>query len=219
MEVDDQKERAFLEDTAAAWDPQSPLKLGEPFPVPEKRPPAGTRVIKLPEAELLPDREVNFLELVELRASVRSYTQTPFTLQELAYLLWCTQGVKMPIGKGGSMRNVPSAGARHAFETYLFVQKVEGLVPGFYRYLAFEHLLLPLAKQIPWEESREAFLHAFRTRQAVEESAVTSADRAATLRLWQTRLSIRVPRCGACLRKSVPRCGVFESRVLCDGCV
>lgn len=173
MEVDDQKERAFLEDTAAAWDPQSPLKRGEPFPVPEKRPPAGTRVIKLPEAELLPDREVNFLELVELRASVRSYTQTPFTLQELAYLLWCTQGVKMPIGKGGSMRNVPSAGARHAFETYLFIQKVEGLVPGFYRYLAFEHLLLPLAEQIPWEESREAFLHAFRTRQAVEESAVT----------------------------------------------
>ena len=32
---------------------------------------------------------------------------------------------------------------------------------------------MPLAEQIPWEESREAFLHAFRTRQAVEESAVT----------------------------------------------
>ena len=120
-----QKEQAFLEDTAAAWDPQSPLKRGEPFPAPEKQAPAEAKLVRLPEPELLPDREVNFLELVELRASVRSYTETPFTMQELSYLLWCAQGVKMPIGKGGSMRNVPSAGARHAFETYLFVQKVE----------------------------------------------------------------------------------------------
>ena len=79
----------------------------------------------------------------------------------------------MPIGKGGSMRNVPSAGARHAFETYLFVQKVEGLVPGFYRYLAYEHALLPLADEIPWEESRAPFIEAFRTQHAVAESAVT----------------------------------------------
>ncbi|MBQ1621298.1 MAG: SagB/ThcOx family dehydrogenase [Selenomonas sp.] len=168
-----QKEQAFLEDTAAAWDPQSPLKRGEPFPAPEKQAPAEAKLVRLPEPELLPDREVNFLELVELRASVRSYTETPFTMQELSYLLWCTQGVKMPIGKGGSMRNVPSAGARHAFETYLFVQKVEGLVPGFYRYLAYEHALLPLADAIPWEESRAPFIEAFRTQHAVAESAVT----------------------------------------------
>jgi SagB-type dehydrogenase family enzyme len=36
---------------------------------------------------------------------------------------------------------VPSAGARHAFETYLLVNNVEGLAPGLYRFLALSHQL------------------------------------------------------------------------------
>lgn len=40
-----QKEQAFLEDTAAAWDPQSPLKRGEPFPAPEKQAPAEAKLV------------------------------------------------------------------------------------------------------------------------------------------------------------------------------
>ena len=46
-------------------------------------------------------------------------------------------------------------------------------MPGFYRYLAYEHALLPLADEIPWEESRAPFIEAFRTHHAVAESAVT----------------------------------------------
>jgi SagB-type dehydrogenase family enzyme len=42
------------------------------------------------------------------------------------------------------MRNVPSAGARHAFETYLLVNNVQGLDPGLYRYLALTHELLQI---------------------------------------------------------------------------
>jgi SagB-type dehydrogenase family enzyme len=42
------------------------------------------------------------------------------------------------------MRTVPSAGARHAFETYLLLNNVEGLPPGLYRYLAIERRLLQL---------------------------------------------------------------------------
>ena len=168
-----EKEQAFLADTRDIAPQDTPLKQGVPVPLPEKPVAPGTKVIRLPEPEMLADHEVSFLEMVELRASVRSYKDTPLSLKELSYLLWCTQGVKMPIGKGGSMRNVPSAGARHAFETYLFVQKVEGLVPGFYRYLAYEHALLPLADEIPWEDSRAPFIEAFRTQHAVAESAVT----------------------------------------------
>jgi SagB-type dehydrogenase family enzyme len=73
---------------------------------------------------------------------VRRYADLALTRQELSYLLWCTQGVKQVRSDGYcTLRNVPSAGARHAFETYLLVNNVDGLEPGLYRFLAIEHKL------------------------------------------------------------------------------
>ena len=43
-----------------------------------------------------------------------------------------------------TLRNVPSAGGRHALETYLLVNRVDSLDPGLYRYLAFSNRLLPI---------------------------------------------------------------------------
>ena len=40
------------------------------------------------------------------------------------------------------MRTVPSAGAKSPFETYLIINRVEGLEPGLYRYISFKHKLL-----------------------------------------------------------------------------
>jgi SagB-type dehydrogenase family enzyme len=40
------------------------------------------------------------------------------------------------------MRTVPSAGAKSPFETYLVINRVEGLEPGLYRYISFNHKLL-----------------------------------------------------------------------------
>ena len=40
-----------------------------------------------------------------------------------------------------TLRNVPSAGGRHALETYLLINRVKGIQPGLYRYLAFSHSL------------------------------------------------------------------------------
>jgi SagB-type dehydrogenase family enzyme len=45
-------------------------------------------------------------------------------------------------GSYATFRNVPSAGARHALECYLLVNRVEGLQPGLYRFLALEHALV-----------------------------------------------------------------------------
>lgn len=85
----------------------------------------------------------DFLELMNTRTSKRKYKEDSLTLEELAFLLWSTQGVKSVIGKArkATMRTVPSAGARHPFETYLFVNSVKGLQPGLYHYLALEHKL------------------------------------------------------------------------------
>ena len=116
----------------------------EPMPLAEKPVPEDAVIIRLPEPDLLDDHEVSFLELIECRATIREYKDTPLTMKELSYLLWCTQGVKMMPSPYVTRRNVPSAGARHAFETYLYIDKVEGLEPGLYRFLALEHALLPI---------------------------------------------------------------------------
>lgn len=85
----------------------------------------------------------NFLDLLNTRTSKRKYTEEAPSLEELAYLLWAVQGVRQVIGKErkATFRTVPSAGARHPFETYLFVNRVEGLEKGLYHYLALEHKL------------------------------------------------------------------------------
>lgn len=77
------------------------------------------------------------------RTSHRAYTQEAITLVELAFLLWCVQGVKSVIGKKShaTLRMVPSAGARHALEAYVAVNNVEGLQAGLYHYRALEHKL------------------------------------------------------------------------------
>lgn len=119
----------------------------EPPPPPQKpySEADAQRIIALPEVDLLPDQKVNFLELIELRSTVRQYGEKPLSLMELSYLLWCTQGVKMVLPGSATMRTVPSAGARNALETYLYINRVEGLEPGLYRFLALEHSLLPVA--------------------------------------------------------------------------
>lgn len=162
-------EEQFLADTSlSSLSPVSEAG-GEP-PLPEKPVAAGAKIIPLTEPELLPDRQVNFLEIVELRSTVRQYSQVPVTAKELSYLLWCTQGVKMGLPDCASKRNVPSAGARHPFETYLYIQNVEGLPPGLYRYLAYAHALLPMKDEA---EVGEAFRAAFCPRNVTGNSAVT----------------------------------------------
>jgi SagB-type dehydrogenase family enzyme len=85
---------------------------------------------------------VELIEAIGRRESRREFRDVPLALEELAFLLWATQGVRQPVREECALRTVPSAGARHAFETYLAVFAVEGLEPGFYRYLPLEHELV-----------------------------------------------------------------------------
>ncbi len=102
----------------------------------------------------------DFLNILNTRTSKRKYTDAPLTVEELAFLLWAAQGVKQVIGrqKKATMRTVPSAGARHPFETYLFINRVEGLEKGLYHYLSLEHQLEFLGSvQNQVEKVTEAF--------------------------------------------------------------
>ena len=96
------------------------------------------------------------------RQSRRKYTQESLTIEELSFLLYSTQGVRKKTEKY-SLRTVPSGGARHPFETYLFIWNVEGLVKGIYRYLPLEHSLCFEQKYIKGMEKKlnEATLEQF----------------------------------------------------------
>lgn len=114
------------------------------FPQPDiSKSPVGSKLIKLTKDFDPVIKTTNFLELLNNRVSRRKYNEEALTLDELAFLLWATQGVKAVIGKQrkATLRTVPSAGARHPFETYLFVNRVEGLESGLYHYLALDHQL------------------------------------------------------------------------------
>ena len=125
-------------------------------------------VLRLPEPDFLPDKEINFLELIELRASRRQYTAEALTVQELSYLLWCTQGVKMVCEDGRTLRNVPSAAALHPLQTLLCLQNVEDVPAGVYRFLPVEHALKRLTLS---EGASEGVLAAFEQQETVRQSA------------------------------------------------
>jgi SagB-type dehydrogenase family enzyme len=87
-------------------------------------------------------KETAIEQAIERRRSRRKYTSIPISLKELSFLLWATQGVRSkPIGTH-VFRTVPSAGCRHALETYVAAFKVTGLASALYRYLPMTHQLV-----------------------------------------------------------------------------
>lgn len=91
--------------------------------------------------------EVELKQLIANRRSRRKFAKQQFTLAEFSFLLWATQGIKSASADGSAnFRMVPSAGARHAFETYICVNNVESLDRGLYRYLPLEHKLLVIRR-------------------------------------------------------------------------
>jgi SagB-type dehydrogenase family enzyme len=154
--------------------PQPPLEL----PVPE-----GAEVIALPKPADLHIPPADLRGIIEQRRSLRRYQQTPLSLEELSYLLWLTQGVQRVTGRPATLRTVPSAGARHAFETVLLVNNVSGLEPGLYRFVATRHALLRLPAPADIIELVTAAAHA---QEHVRQSAVTFLWVAVTERMsWR----------------------------------
>jgi SagB-type dehydrogenase family enzyme len=117
---------------------------GVPAPPIEKPYDSNARRILLPNS----DRWAQTIEKKELISSIsnrrsrRNFTSKGLTIDELAFLLWATQGIRKPQGGNLAYRTVPSAGARHSLETYLFVMRVEGIQRGLYRYLPISNELV-----------------------------------------------------------------------------
>jgi SagB-type dehydrogenase family enzyme len=160
----------FMKGTYEANLSDSPQDLGQPQPPLELPLPPGAQLIPLPSPGGLQIPPADLRQIIERRRSLRRYAETPLTLAELSYLLWLTQGVKEITKRPATLRTVPSAGARHAFETFLLVNNVEGLEPGLYRFAAGQHALI---KSDAPEDIREQITHATYDQSQVRNSAVT----------------------------------------------
>ncbi|HZD43470.1 MAG TPA: nitroreductase family protein, partial [Methanomicrobiales archaeon] len=131
----------FMEKTRFGYLEPSGQMSGEGAPPLEVPPDAERELIRLPAPDQIVVNPMDLRKAMEARRSIRRYSTNPVSIEELSFLLWCTQGVKRIVAGGATFRLVPSAGARHALETYLLINNVEGILPGLYRYLALEHSL------------------------------------------------------------------------------
>lgn len=111
------------------------------LPCPELETPEQGVEIDLPAPEDIRVAEISVQTAINNRRSLRKFSSSALSIEELSWLLWATQGLKEKLPHA-TLRTVPSAGARHPFDTYLAVTNVSGLKPGLYRYLALTHKLV-----------------------------------------------------------------------------
>ena len=120
---------------------------GIPAPPLQKPCPPDVMKIDLPDGKAALARlgGISIGDAITRRQSVRQYSSSPLTIEELAAMLWSTQGVREILSSECALRTIPSAGARHALETYLAIGRVESLASGLYRYLPLEGQLAQLS--------------------------------------------------------------------------
>lgn len=161
--------REFMEKSKYPRMGPTDQQQGKSQPPLQKEPAPDQELIPLPPPAEVKVKHVDITAALNARRSVRKYSEKHLTLGELSYLLWCTQGVQQVTPRPATLRTVPSAGARHAFETYVLCNRVDGLAPGLYRYVAIGHKLVALDLDEGIAERLDAAL----LKQYTMQSAVT----------------------------------------------
>jgi len=149
-------------------------------PIPPLQEPVDQQLprINLPgrESWRLVMQETDLADAIGSRRSRRSYSDAYLKVEELAFLLWATQGQRKPGELPPHFRTVPSAGARHSFETYLFIHKVGKVPPGLYRYL-------PLSNELVFMHSADSQSKTRLSRAVLGQQFVTNS---AVVFVWTT---------------------------------
>lgn len=120
--------------------------MGIPMPPLEKSYEKDSKLISLVPNEMIKSGSAEVYKTIIKRRSRRKFKDQALTIEELSYLLISTQGIVNPAKP--VFRTSPSGGARHGFETYLYIEKVESLEAGLYRYLPIEHKLLYIGERL-----------------------------------------------------------------------
>lgn len=110
-------------------------------------------IITLPGANL--DGPVSVEQALQRRRSIRNYTETSMSLNEVAQLLWAAQGITAD----GRFRTAPSAGALYPLEIYLVAGNVNALPAGIYKYRPHSHTLISVISGDHRLDLQRAALH------------------------------------------------------------
>lgn len=112
--------------------------------------------IALPRPDGPEPDEPSLWQATEGRRTCRDFLDRPVSLRALGHLLWRTLRVQQTRTTESSydavLRPVPSGGAMHATDLWLFCRDVEGLPPGAYGYDPLLHRLVaagPLPVDLP----------------------------------------------------------------------
>ena len=131
--------RLMLKGYPGDWRGDSDRSKGVPEPPAEKPIPAGAKWVDLTAVDELTLGGAPLKDVITKRRSRREFSTAALGLDELSFLLWSAQGVT---DESHGFRSAPSAGGRYPLETYIAVNRVEGLAPGAYRYLPATQQLL-----------------------------------------------------------------------------
>jgi SagB-type dehydrogenase family enzyme len=95
---------------------------------------------RVPLAHPVPYDTLTLDEALRHRRSVRDFSPTPLTREQLSYLLWASTGIR-ECYEGYAFRTAPSAGALYPIETYVVVNNVQDVPSGLYHYNIQDHVL------------------------------------------------------------------------------
>lgn len=122
-------------------------------------------IMDLPKIDDIELKEESLKELLKNRRSRRKFNQEYLNIDEISFLLWASQGVNADSIR---LRTAPSGGAVHPFETYIYVNRVEDIKEGLYRYLPDKHALL----LVKGRKRKEKVIEAANGQKFVGEGAV-----------------------------------------------
>lgn len=159
----------FLRLTRYIYDKKSDQELGITRPDAIKA--RSGELVSLPAIGVINMPSLSLAKAIQQRRSLRKYSDAALSLDELSFLLWsCSWARDFRTNEKIelTLRNVPSAGARHPLETYLWVRRVQGLKSGLYYYHPIKHCLVLMNSGA--DKEAEIFEGCFR-----QEMAATSA--------------------------------------------
>ncbi len=111
--------------------------------------------------------EVSLTKAINDRRSLRKYSEQLLTFEEVSYLLWET--ARVDSNKGNIVfRTIPTGGATNGMETYIYINRVEGIDSGLYHYIQNKHTLEFMGNENDLTDKvNEAMLHQLRNANVV----------------------------------------------------